>query len=316
MMVERAYDRLVAVNPVPDPEQYVTATLDVDAALMSLEALVEDAGPRERDAAERIPQWMRWRVAAVTFVAVLAVGGALAAITLLDDDQRFEMAPETPIGVVEAFFERWNAGEVDAVMEIVDPDALINGGRQTSSDLRALVEYSLPFNGTMEGNCGAGLEPGEVTCDWLWVTPGTEALGLDSPSRRTFTVADNLITAFTTPNYAVFDNQLGRFAQERDPAGFSEACSLDGTSPIGGNGFPFNTRCGEYLADLESDFVTSLNVEAWSGTGPDLSEIETAEQNVSTAKAFYAAHLGGDLASALEMAGEQVSSDPKDVSAL
>lgn len=255
---ERAYDRLVAVNPIPDPEQYIESTVDVDAALRSLEASMEDAKPRERETKEQVPLWKRWQVAVAAFVAVLAVGGALVATTLLDDDQRFEVAPATPIGVVEAFFERWNAGEVDAVMAIVDPQALINGGRQTSSDLRALVEYSLPFNGTMEGNCGAGLVPGEVTCDWLWVTPGTQALGLDSASRRTFTVADNLITAFTTPNYSVFDTQLGRFAQEQDPAGFSDACSPDGTSPIGGNGFPFNTGCGNFLADLESDFVTSL----------------------------------------------------------
>jgi len=257
--LERAYERLVAANPIPDVEHYIASAAELDATLRDPQSLIEDAAADPGGTTGRHPVGpRRWQIAVATFVAVLAVGGVFAATPLFDDADIVNTSPESPLEVVNAFFERWNAGNVEAVMTLIDPATQINGGLQEAADLRSLIEYSIPFDGRMETVCSPGPSPGRVMCDWAWLTEGTEALGLDSAEGRGFTVVDNRITALTTPNFGTFDRQLSRFAQERDPGGYTDSCSPDGISPIGGDGFPFNTRCGRFLADLESAFVADL----------------------------------------------------------
>ncbi len=255
---ESAYKRLVAANPIPDPERYMATVFDMDAAPGDFKEVIvstktdkkqeiegTDSGPlRER----------RWRVAMATFIAVLAVAGGILVATLVSDGS--DSAGDTPIGVVEAFFERWNAGDVDGAMALVAPEATSPFGPAVVP-LRALVEFTSSFDGRMEFDCSTGASPGLVTCDWAWDTATTRALGLTGATGRSFKVEEGLITRVVPPNYIALEAPMRDFAVAEDPAGFAEECSPDG-SPVDTVGTPHNQRCGSFLAGLEAAFVASL----------------------------------------------------------
>ena len=143
-------------------------------------------------------------------------------------------------------------------MALVDPDISI-AGFFSGADLRGLIEFSAPFDGSMETTCSpAPLGEDRVSCDWEWSTAGTRALGIPTSSGRSFTVTDGIITLIVPPNYTAFEGPLSAFAESDDPAGYAGACSPDGVSPVSSFGYPHNQRCGSFLAGLEAAFVASL----------------------------------------------------------
>jgi hypothetical protein len=255
---ESAYKRLAAANPIPDPERYMATVFDMDAAPNDFKEVIVSTKTDEKHQIEGTDSGPlrggRWRVATVVFIAVLALGGGLLVATLVSDGS--DSAGDTPIGVVEAFFERWNAGDVDGAMTLVSPDATAFG-LPAVVPLRGLVEFTSPFDGRMEVDCSTGASPGRVTCDWAWATVATRALGLTGATDRTFDVEEGLITQMLPPNYNALDAPMRDFAMTEDPAGFAKECSPDG-SPVNTVGTPHNQRCGTFLAGLEAAFVASL----------------------------------------------------------
>ena len=254
---ESAYKRLVAANPIPDPERYMATVFDMDAAPDDFKEVIVSTKTDEGHQIEGTdsgPLRGRWRVAVATFIAVLAVAGGILVATLVSDGS--DAAGDTPIGVVEAFFERWNAGDVDGAMALVSPDATAFG-LPAVVPLRGLVEFTSPFDGRMEVDCSTVAALGQVACDWAWATAATKALGLTGATDRTFTVEEGLIIHMLPPNYNALDAPMRDFAVAEDPAGFAEECSPDG-SPVNTVGTPHNQRCGSFLAGLEAAFVASL----------------------------------------------------------
>lgn len=255
---ERAYERLVAANPMPDPERYMATVLDIDTAPDDLKEVMMSTKTDDRRSMEVIdrgPLGGRWRIALATFVAVLAVAGGILVATLVGEGR--DSAGDTPIGVVEAFFERWNDGDVDGAMALVSPEVTAFG-IPGAANLKGLIEYTSQFDGRMEVDCQSAAIAGRVTCDWAFASPGVEALGLPVNENRLFTVVDGLITTLVPAQYPDFETQLAAFAESEDPVGYAEECSPDGISPLGLAGHPFNVRCGAFLAGLEGAFVASL----------------------------------------------------------
>ena len=122
---ESAYKRLVAANPIPDPERYMATVFDMGAAPDDFREVIVSTRTDERHQIEGTGSGPlrggRWRVATAVFIAVLALGGGLLVATLVGEGS--DSAGDTPIGVVEGFFERWNAGDVDGAMALVAPEA-------------------------------------------------------------------------------------------------------------------------------------------------------------------------------------------------
>lgn len=254
---ESAYKRLVAANPIPDPERYMATVFDMDAAPDDFKEVIVSTKTDKKQEIKVDPgqqRRRRWRVAMAAFVAVLAIGGGILVATLVSEGS--DSAGDTPIGVVEAFFERWNAGDVDGAMALVSPEVSAFG-QPGLVPLTALVEFTAPFDGRMEVDCRTSASPGRVTCDWAWDTATTQALGLTGATGRTFDVEEGLITRVTPPNYFALDAPMRDFAVAEDPAGFAKECSPDG-SPVNTVGTPHNRRCGTFLAGLEAAFVASL----------------------------------------------------------
>ncbi len=240
---DRAYERLVAANPMPDPERYLdVAGHDEWQHVSSLDEAIVIRPIEAR----------RWLVVAAMFAAVILAGGA----ALIGLRGTGDVATSAPIDVVAEFFERWNRGDVAGALALVDPEASIPGAAGVS-DFRGLMEWSLPFDGVMDTECSPAGTPGSVNCEWVWRIAATDALGLDASSGR-FVVEDGRIVRIETPSYGLVELRLGSFASQEDPAGFADACAPDQSSPMSTAGFPFTERCGRFLAEHEAAFVASL----------------------------------------------------------
>lgn len=247
----RAYERLVAANPIPDADRYAAAAVpDVDAALREL-ARGEDLNGSHPRILDHRPR-PRWAVAVAALLIVLAAGGTFLLTTAGERD----VAGGSPLEVVNSFFTKWNERDIEGTMALVHPDASINV-LQSAPDLRGLIEWTMEFEGAMETSCSDDLQPDRITCEWAFVSPATEALGISDPREGTFAVTDGVIVDISTPNYMVLEMQLSSFARDRDPTGYGDACGFDRASPRSIYGFPFNQRCGRFLAGIEAEFVAS-----------------------------------------------------------
>jgi hypothetical protein len=169
------------------------------------------------------------------------------------------MTGSEPTGVVNAFFDRWNRGDVDAALGLVASDVAVNAGLQDRLDLRGLMLFAAQFDGAMEAECSTLSEQGAVSCAWVWRSAAADSLGVPGLDAARFVVREGMITELSTPNYGIVEQALSNFAREVDPAGFATACTPDGESPRSVYGFPFNSQCGGFLAELEAGFIARLD---------------------------------------------------------
>lgn len=242
--VDLAFERFVAANPIDDPMRLVAD----DALEVEVGTLAQRGVSRRPLARQRA-----WLAVAVFSLIVTSAGLLFAARS--DQDVS---GGAGPVEVVDAFFARWNARDPDAAMALVDLEVLVNGGLQGWSDLRALMLWSMEFDGRMETTCmPVADDPTLVTCDWAFVTAATEALSIVGAEGRPIAVDEGRIVAVSTPTYGAFERALADFARSTDPAGFATECAPDGSVASSVHGFPFTTRCGRYLAALEGQMVAS-----------------------------------------------------------
>lgn len=253
MTADSAYARLVAANPVEDPERYLAELVDLERSLRRFEedVMTDEGVLASQIASSRSPR-LYAAVAAFAAVLVLAVPIWLALAG------REPAVGGDPIEVVDAFFDRWNRGDVDAALALVDPEVAVNSGLQEWSDLRGLMLFAAQFDAEMEAACGPLAEEETLNCAWAWRSASAEALGAGGAQQSRFVVTDGLIAAMSTPNYGAVERALSEFAREADSAGYSAACAPDGESPRSASGFVFNEQCGRFLAGLELAFVSSL----------------------------------------------------------
>lgn len=254
MKAQRGYDRLVATNPIPDPLRYAEQEFGA-APVGDLEAIV---GSR---ADVRASRWSSPRPvpAVVAFVAVVVIGvGALLASTRTD---RTPVGTD-PVDVVKTFFDRWNEGDVEGAIELLDPEVTINVGFNSLPELRGLMDYAAGWGAAMEVSCRPTERAGSVSCDWEWTAPSVAAIGSDGPSTRRFQVSGGLITALVTPNYGAHENALSTYARRVDPDGFAAECGPEGAASVSAYGYAFDADCGRFLASLEDSFIEQL------GSGP------------------------------------------------
>ena len=254
MTERRGYERLVAVNPIPDPEGYVEQEFgavpigDVDAILGSHGEV-------------RTGRWAPARplLALVAFAAVFAVG--VGGLLLANRSDRVPVGND-PVEVVTAFFDRWNDGDVDAALELLDPEVTINVGFNSLAELRGLMEYAAAWGADMDVACRATELAGSVSCEWEWEAASVAALGLDGPNTRRFQVSGGLITSLVTPSYGAHEDAISAYARRVDPEGFAAACDPNGAASVSAYGFVFDAECGRFLAGLEESFIEEL------GSGP------------------------------------------------
>lgn len=250
MTAQRSYDRLAAANPIPDPVRYAEEELahirvgDVEA-LFAAEDATRVASPRSR---RPVP-------AIAAFVIVLAAG--VGALLFSGGTDRAPVG-EDPVAVVMGFFDRWNAGDVDGALELVDPEATINVGFNSRVELQGLMEYTAGWGAPMEVACRPTELAGSVTCDWEWKAASVAALGLDGPSTRRFQVSGGLITSLATPSYGAHEDAISGYAKRVDPEGYAAACDPAGAVSVSAYGFAFDVECGRFLASLEREFIADL----------------------------------------------------------
>ena len=211
-----------------------------------------DTRTRQTERTERTPhQRRRWSIAAVAFLAVLTVAGALIVATLADGGEVADTTP--PVEVVDAFFVAWNAGDTAAAAALLHPEVTVPLGAR---NLTGWIAFTSQFDGAMETDCmTAG--PATVTCEWMWITAGTETMATNAVTEHTITVTEGVITRMTLPNYGAFEAPLARFAQAED--GYTEACGPDGVAVTSLAGYALTERCGSFLAGYEAAYVAGLN---------------------------------------------------------
>lgn len=198
---------------------------------------------------------MQWRTAAVALLAALVLGGgALYVLTKSNPDD----VGSEPIDVVETFFERWNDDDVAGAVALLDPEVSIAGAFGID-DIRSLIEFLAPFDGSMDAACTPGPEPERVTCSMAWNTVGTRALGLSGSPNVRFTVEEGLVTSFGSPNYDIWEIRLVEFAQQSDPVGYEAACTSYAGAPTSQFSNERTRRCGNFLAGLEQAFADSVD---------------------------------------------------------
>jgi hypothetical protein len=239
---DRAFDRLVATNPVPPSAGHSTAGGPIP----------EWTGP----STPTLPTTGRsWRPVAVVTAIVLA---ATVAVLTVDGDDGRPVAGTDPVGTVEAFFEHWNRGDVEAAMSLVHPDAVVNR-TATTDDLRDFMAWVVELDGFMAVDCVAGSGPGRVSCDWSFVSAAVDALGLPGASGVAIAVGGRGIESLTTPDYSEFERQIAAFARDRDPPGFAAECGVSDGAASSSAGFTYTPECGTFFAELEAAFVDSLS---------------------------------------------------------
>ncbi len=251
MTQRRGYDRLVAMNPIPDAEGYAAEQFGA-APVGDLEAVL---GRHDEVRATR-RTGTRPAVAVAVFLALVVVGvGALVVAT------RNDRAPvgNDPVEVVTAFFDRWNERDVESALELLDPEVTINVGFNSLPELRGLMEYAAAWDAEMVVDCRAAERPGSVECDWAWSAASAAALGLEGPNPRRFRVSEGRITSLVTPSYGGHESAVSAYARSVDPGGFTAACDPEGAVSVSAYGFAFDADCGRFLANLEEAFIEQLD---------------------------------------------------------
>jgi hypothetical protein len=254
MSVSQGYDRLAAANPIPDPDRYVVEEFDV-APIRDVEEIFE-AG---RSIAPAPSARSRPVVAVAAFLTALLVG--VVALVVVGNGDRAPVGDD-PVAVVTAYFDRWNEGDVDGALELLDPDATINVGFNSRAELRGLMEYATAWGYPMDATCRATERAGSVSCEWEWTAESVAALGLDGPNQRRFQVTDGLITSLVTPSYGAHEGAVSGYAKSADPDGFATACDPGGAISVSAYDFAFDAECGRFLADLEAGFIEQLRAES------------------------------------------------------
>lgn len=166
-----AQRRLKAANPVPAPQSLPEGAWTATAFLEEVHErrrAIADPGAGARPNESRRLKTSTWRgplLAAAVAVAALLVGAIAFLVTA--SDPRKEFTSSSPaIEVVEAFLDRYEAGDVEGYESLMDPDAIwdcpecIEGPFFTDSGARVLnrtwSHYGAATGIRREAECEAG----------------------------------------------------------------------------------------------------------------------------------------------------------------
>ena len=166
---------------------------------------------------------------------------------------------EESIEVVEAFFEAWAAGDIDAAMAFTSPDLSSPFGDRQAT--RNFMEHVIAAGQMLiVTDCDALLRT-SVNCTVEIRDPVTLALEIEPP-RESQGVRDGLVSSISSsPVYLPADQALNETAEELDPDGYEAACGpRDDGSAAQHGAFWYGAECGEFLgqfAEEAADRVSS-----------------------------------------------------------
>jgi hypothetical protein len=162
------------------------------------------------------------------------------------------------VAVVDAYFEAWNQGHIEATEALQHPELRVNGF-QVAEDWTNFMAYTAAFDGGHDVECEPSVSG--PLCAWTWNTPFANAQTTESigkPKLR-FSVSNGLVSSFNTPTYGLFEAPLALFASAADREMFETACASDGVSLHGADGIVFNGACGALLASHTDAFIESID---------------------------------------------------------
>lgn len=202
------------------------------------------------------------RVAAGLAAATIAVVFAgLAIFTLSDSDQPF--AADDGLSVTEAYFEEFNAGDVDALLGLFAPGVELSDsfeGSWTVADWEMIAVWNIAQGSTLTSPiCTVtGQVPGEsvtVSCESETNNAQVQAVGAPSvPTRVTTTVTPEGISSFRfdygVPDFLVSTDPFDRWMRANHPqdvgaVGFGNWTTVEEAQQNG-------TLTAEYAADWAS----------------------------------------------------------------
>ena len=213
-------------------------------------------------ATEQGTPWWRGPRVALAMAAVVVLAG-FAIVALVDSDEPFDAADG--LSLTEAYFEAYNAGDVEAVLALFEPDATFsnNFGSQTRADWEQLLTWNAAQ--------GTALSPSE--CTVTAEVPG-EAVTVSCPH----TNLDALVQAVDGPPVP-----LVVYTLVVTPNGIREWVSFFGQPDFDTVAIPFES----WMMENHPEDADAVGFGNWTST-------EEAEQNgVLTAQyaAEWAAYL-------------------------
>ena len=194
MNPDTVYALLVEANPIPDPDAVPTeGSAHVSIPHPGSETMLT-LEPETHATATTVRARRRWPVAAAAAMIVIAVLGALAFIR--DDDTPAEPAnpivtadaslpspptrEETAVATASAFYRAVNAGDVDTVIAMSNPDYTdADADRQMWEMLAVTTTHGQPWTiGACVPVAGADIVYIEVACEVVMHDPVWEALAV------------------------------------------------------------------------------------------------------------------------------------------
>ena len=177
---------------------------------------------------KRPPWWRGPRVALAVAAAFVVVAVAASAIaTLIDSDGPFDAGDG--LSVTDAYFEAYNAGDVEAVLALFEPDATFsnNFGAQTRTDWERLLVWNAAQ--------GAALSPPDctviaevlgdsvtVSCPYNHLEASVQAVdGPPVPINLTLTVAPDgirdWVSIFGEPGFGTVSDPFESWMMDNHP---------------------------------------------------------------------------------------------------
>jgi hypothetical protein len=274
---ERVADLYATANPCP-------AHWEAVAAPERFPFVAEEI--REIDG-EAVRAWPGRRasrpwIAVAAAVLVLLVGVTSGAILWLTGEGGRVASPTEPITIVEEFYTRWDAGDIDGALSLADPE--------WSQGMRSYLEAIDALGGRfgVSGCIESSANPGVLSCRMEYTDPVAEATGAITggyppagfPAAGCFitpTVEGGVVTyhAFSGDCQPVTPQLLAQHATRVDPEGLATECVDPGDdSAFIDDGFAerygfavplvYNRRCFDFLAGLVPSLVAEIDSERGS----------------------------------------------------
>lgn len=259
-------------NPAPDPE----ALLDSMGRQELFQDIRERSGLTEGPVVHQLPLRSgrpRWAPALATAAALIAaVVLAMVFAASLNNDPDV-IGPSTtlpapgdadsPIGLVNAFYAKWNEGDVQGALAYLHPEATDGG----TTDVGTVpwwsnyLSYSVAAYGGdwqfLLRDCQEPVE-GTVRCQLAVAgEPLYDALAIPAANKQ-WNIEDGLIEkASILFDMTLADSAVDRYAREQDPVGHAAMCGLEGRE-LRGELIVYDRPCGEFIAPYRLAYAQEL----------------------------------------------------------
>jgi hypothetical protein len=179
----------------------------------------------------------------------LAGHAAAAAADILQQAAAAESVD--PVALVEAFYQAWDTGEIDAATALLSPRVTSQAGTQPGTGLIRLSNYMEYIKAIPQSISAADCElrGSLVTCNVEFRDAVIDALGIEGGSAAHEIKLGLISYVALGAQYAESDSAVAAYIRESGGDEFATACSVpeDGSAK-GELGLAFTGTCGAFVA--------------------------------------------------------------------